>query len=85
MNTERETELLTWIMFLFDVLNRYSVFFGLISRDVKWIEDMWEDENIKGKQDELVEILQEKYGLSMRVMSNVEAIEGNENGQSNSV
>jgi len=46
---------------------------------------MWEDENIKGKQDELVEILQEKYGLSMRVMSNVEAIEGNENGQSNSV
>ena len=76
MNTERETELLTWIMFLFDVLNRYSVFFGLISRDVKWIEDMWEDENIKGKQDELVEILQEKYGLSMRVMSNVEAIEG---------
>jgi len=76
MNTERETELLTWIMFLFDVLNRYSVFFGLISRDVKWIEDMWEDENIKGKQDELVEILQEKYGLSMRVISNVEAIEG---------
>lgn len=85
MNTERETELLTWIMFLFDVLNRYSVFFGLIQRNVMWVEDMWEDDSIKKRQDELVKILKEKYDVPMRVMSNVDVIKGNEDGKSNSV
>ena len=72
--TEREEELIKWLMFLIDIVNRYSIFFGLINRDVKWLDKIWTDDNIKSKQDELLDVLKEKYDMPLEVMTNVEAL-----------
>lgn len=72
--TEREKELIKWIMFLIDVVNRYSIFFGLITRDVKWLNGIWGRDDIKNKQNELVDILRETYDVSFEVTTNVEVL-----------
>jgi len=72
--SEREEILLKWIVTLIDVINRYSVFFGLINRDVQWLDKMWEDDDIKGKQDELIDLLQKEYGVSLVKITNKEVL-----------
>lgn len=72
--TEREKELIEWIKFLVDVVNRYSIFFGLINRDVKWLNGIWSNDDIKSKQDELINVLREKYNVPFEVTTNVEVL-----------
>lgn len=80
MNTEREQELLGCILFLIDIVNRYSVFFGLINRDVVWLDKIWEKDNIKVKQDELLETLKKEYGVILEATTNVDVLgKSNEN------
>jgi hypothetical protein len=76
--TERESVLLDWIVYLIDLVNRYSVFFGLINRDVAWLDNMWEKDEIKSKQDELLDFLQDTYGMSFTKTTNVEVLKDNE-------
>ena len=73
--TEREKVLLGWVVFLVDVVNRYSVFFGLINRDVKWLDGIWENDDIKGKQDELVEFLANEFDMSLTKTTTRELLE----------
>ncbi len=75
MTTEREEELLKWIVYLIDVINRYSVFFGLINRDVQWLDGIWEKDDIKGKQNELIEFLRKDYNLSLVKTTNREYLD----------
>ena len=72
--TEREEELIKWILILIDVANRYSIFFGLIKRDTKWLEGIWSDDDIKNKQDELLDVLRDKYDVPLKVTTNVKAL-----------
>jgi len=81
--TDRERELLKWISFLIDMINRYSVFFGLINRDVDWLNGIWEKDNLKGKQDELIDYLKDEYDISLIKLTNKEYIkEGNNESSS---
>ena len=73
-NTEREEELIKWILFLIDIVNRYSIFFGLINRDVKWLNGIWAEDNIKGKQDELLDVLRDEYDMQFESKTNVEVL-----------
>lgn len=72
----REQELLDWVLFLLDLLNRYSVFFGLINRDVAWLNQIWEQDDIKSRQDKMVDFLQKEYDLPLNKVTNREVLEG---------
>ena len=76
--SDREKELLQWNMFLVDVINRYSIFFGLINRDCNWLDDIWKKDDIKSKQDDLINFLRIDYGLEINASTNIEEILGNE-------
>jgi hypothetical protein len=65
-------------VFLIDLVNRYSVFFGLINRDIAWLDNMWEKDEIKSKQDELLDFLRDTYGMSFTKTTNVEVLKDNE-------
>lgn len=74
-STEREKELIRYIIFLLDLMNRYAVFLALIQRDINWLEDIWADDDIKNKQKEMVETLQEKYNLPLNLETNVNIVD----------
>jgi len=73
--TDRERELLKWIIFLIDMINRYSIFFGLINRDVDWLNGIWEKDNLKGKQDELIDYLKDEYDINLIKLTNKEYLD----------
>jgi hypothetical protein len=73
--TDREKELLKWINFLLHVVNRYSIFLALINRDVDWLGEAMDKMGLKSKQEEMVEVLIEKYDMPITLTTNVKTLD----------